>query len=1506
MRFPSAAFAPRLGLLLALAPAAILAPLAAGAQGTEPPADLRSLFAHGFLLGDTNGDGHVDEVHARLVVAEGAGAAGVVAAANLGARLGFESYATDLGLLVPVAEGEDAARAGHPLVVVGRAASLLGGLGIDPDAALADLVAGEGAVVRLPAGPGLPAGGVWVAGADDTGLLAAAAWLAGRYPELWVAGGQTFEGLASALDGRLARGGSEPEAPPAEPADSTGAALADTTAAAEAATTPLARPALASLDRVVVSSARPGVARLAVTVRAPTEEALERARAALDLDAGAGSLVGAGLHRIDVRLEGPGGVLTHPGDARVRLVSERPWSEEGLRPWPARNVADLTLSEFYTTSGIYRDTNEDLLPDRTEAVISVAPSAAGAQGPDARALVDLATRIGHEATGIRLPLVHLTGASDAPETLGFPVLYGVGHDAIDRLRGEGALGTVAEGTAPLPAGTGFLEFVTEALGDDDRSALVVGGADAAGLAAAGRLLAHRIPWLHEPGPESHAMGRHGLGRHGLAEVETEVRRFFQARGFRGQVALALVKLEAWLDRLEAGERPGVAPSDEAGEAGGAWRPDTPLTGLRVELAVDTVPEGLQELVEARVAARFPGLPVEVVAEASAFGSGTGIHEIERDFPWEVDEAWAALRAEVIPALAPGAEGRIELRLSEPPEVRAELARALRDTVAARGARVEVVVLSAWKQGFSWIEEEVIPALQELAPTRIEIDYRHLDESDEVRWQVMGSPTRFLQELYPVEAVLARELGVAEDSVVFRGDRALDATYRVRALDAGGAVVLERSFDARYRVLPYFGVHPDYERVRVSTGWLRAEVAGAVVADQRLATDLDHFWAFWQDEVQPDLRSYLLDLHEGRLTGQTAPFFDELRVEVRLSEPNHRIGIDEEVHSSLESLHNDLYFTSLAFLSHLGDHYGAGGLSYPGRILPWIDPSGTGAPGRARVTLTGRRKASAELVLRVATDAGVVAEAPRWRYPLSPLPTEAPSLRGAAVRAGTGPDDLQVERLLFDVVALDSVGRFEEHRERASEGQIDRTFLPVELLEGMVDQVRALHGQGMLGDALAFEGVGELAFRFGVERADEFTRQVTLPVSGAPAPTRHPELVAQGFRWEEARAQAEAGGEPLVQWSTPIGPAEHDTLLARIGAFPEAHTYHVGTSFLGQPLWAADFLPPVSGRYRSRAKLTALRPTIFLSGRQHANEVSSTSHLLRLGELLVTDPEYRALLARVNVVLNPLLNADGAQLAWEMQQVNPDFTLHAGYLGALGVDVTSGGGSDPLYEESQVRPAIMAAWLPDIFLNLHGYPSHEWVQHVSGYAAWVRGRTVTQRAWWAPRGWFVPGFSWVDDPDHPEIREAQTAILDAMAASITSLPEVEALNRRQYARYARYGRQDVEGFREDFHEGMLVYRSLRGREATGQGPGNPRILTFSATTEAPDETARGAWLELVASAGLAHTTALLRYLAEGEPRVEWKTEGFEGGVTRTVSRRRPVLPPGEDPPGDDPPDDDPPG
>jgi hypothetical protein len=265
---------------------------------------------------------------------------------------------------------------------------------------------------------------------------------------------------------------------------------------------------------------------------------------------------------------------------------------------------------------------------------------------------------------------------------------------------------------------------------------------------------------------------------------------------------------------------------------------------------------------------------------------------------------------------------------------------------------------------------------------------------------------------------------------------------------------------------------------------------------------------------------------------------------------------------------------------------------------------------------------------------------------------------------------------------------------------------------------------------------------------------------------------------------------------------------------------------------------------------------------------------------------------VNVIIHPITNADGAQLAYDLSRSTPNHMLHAGYLGALGVDVTSGQwSSDPLYPESTIRVDLWRSWLPDIFLNPHGYPSHEWVQLFSEYAGWVRNRVTQSRGWWGMRGWFIPGFSYLDDPRYPRHKEAAFAIRDLITEHINAAPDVRALNERAYARYARYGfDHDNENFKLDFSDDVLIYTAIKGSRASAGSRSfmarNPRVTIWSGSTEAPDEPAHGAWMELVATAGLQWDKAILQYLVDGNHEVERDGSEFFEGVRLTMHRPRP--------------------
>ena len=70
---------------------------------------------------------------------------------------------------------------------------------------------------------------------------------------------------------------------------------------------------------------------------------------------------------------------------------------------------------------------------------------------------------------------------------------------------------------------------------------------------------------------------------------------------------------------------------------------------------------------------------------------------------------------------------------------------------------------------------------------------------------------------------------------------------------------------------------------------------------------------------------------------------------------------------------------------------------------------------------------------------------------------------------------------------------------------------------------------------------------------------------------------------------------------------------------------------------------------------------------------------------------------------------------------------------------------------------------------------------------------------------------------------------------------------------------------------------------------PKVTWDEGYTEAPDETAHGAYLHLVAGMGLAYDRVHLNYLAHGTFKITRKEEEYANGVSWKVSRKRPILP-----------------
>jgi hypothetical protein len=1388
-------------------------------------ADLVGVFAPGRLLQDRNGDGVIDFVNARIVLGPGATASDVSAGADIAARLGFETSAMD----IPFREAT-----GQVPIAIGSAGAKAAGIATP----LPPLGPGEG-LVEMTDANGAPA--VIVAGGDDAGTRAAAEWLAGRLPHVWDPNGKTLDAVAADVRSFLGN-----------------ASIGVAGLRVPAVRVRAGSDAVERLDVFVAFGSAADVSRADAALRALSPAASARpaggrggrgGRGARPVPAPAPTPAGApralsysGLRTLHIQFEGTG--------AAAQSVDVPGVTPSPPGPMPSRPGAGakdgLSLANLYAIDGLLGDSDNNLIPDRLDVLLS--PSGEGTAGT-----VDLAARLGLESAGIVVPVAMPADQVKSPESQPTLVLIGISHPLVDDLVKAGKFTRPA-----LQPGEGLIEVVHKAFGE--KSAVIVTGADARGVSRALTEMAVRLPHLWERGKD----------RTMVADVQEDVRRFVAGRTPAGQAASALYKLDKLAEELRGKD----------------------LESAQVTVSLEKPADLFGDFVKREAVSKIKADRLDVTIENRDVQKAKLIFSDDFDVPSEVDEFWEKLHAKVIPAVKKGQAVVLEARLSESPELRADIERRVRDELVKAGAdaaRTKVTIICAYKQGYSWLYDVVRPALTGKPIDQITIRFAKIGPPADWPQASMVVPTRWLLELYPIDETLSRDLKIPVDKIRFEERPIGSPTYEVVATGTGGQELFHGTFDPKFVERPFYDQFPTYERVRVTTGWINAQVQGKAVVDDRIETDPERFWDHFQAKTLPAIYTHEMKIAKGKPRPEDAPFFGELRIDVTLSEPSYKLGIDNEQIASLESVQEELYFNTLQFFDVLGREARGPALDYIGRVIPIVHPKSDGKAGHAKVTFTGFDTNRPCVIVDYKQRDGRVGQE---RLDIPKITTETPVPLAVRVRDGQN----GIEQLDFRL----KVDTQEDERaalvKKVTAEQADDRILSAVQVRAVIANLGRLRAAGMYRDALAYHDLGGLRVSTGLDfEAAKTDTVLALESNGAPAPFPDiKKLLPPGYKYD---------GKTIVQWDTPIPPPEGFEMLAKMSTFPEATVYKVGETYLGKDSWAMDLMPPIEASHWSQAKATTLKPTIVYSARQDANEVSSTSHTLRLAEMLLTDPQFKPYLKRVNVVFHPFTNPDGAQLAYDLYKITRDYMLHPGYLGSLGVSLVSRTDPDPMYPESAIRPKLWRTWLPDIFLNPHGYPSHEWVQLFSEYVPWIRNRISEARGWWGMRGWFIPGFSYLDDPKYPRNKEAAFHIRDLITQNMNAVPSVKAFNEHAYARYGRYTSTfDEENFKMDFSNGVMIFTAIKGSRAAGAGAAGggrggtgggddymtrqPNITIFFGSTEAPDETAYDDWMKLVATMGLQWDKALLQSILDGNHVVDRKASSFFGGVALSLDRPRP--------------------
>ena len=241
-----------------------------------------------------------------------------------------------------------------------------------------------------------------------------------------------------------------------------------------------------------------------------------------------------------------------------------------------------------------------------------------------------------------------------------------------------------------------------------------------------------------------------------------------------------------------------------------------LDSISVSIHVEKADEGLGDFVRARLAETLPADRFDVTVDNLDVQNAQLLIDEEFEIASEVNEFWDAFRFSVLPRVHHGQGVVIDALLSEPPQVRSQIEQQAMQELLDAGADPEstaVTVLSAYKQGYSWLYDAVRPALDGQRIDTLIIRFAEIGPPEEWPQQAMYTPTRWLLEIFPIDEVLARELSIDLRRIRFDKMPIGSATYEVIAIfpydggEAGGRKVIYLALPSSRKIFLQFVLFP---------------------------------------------------------------------------------------------------------------------------------------------------------------------------------------------------------------------------------------------------------------------------------------------------------------------------------------------------------------------------------------------------------------------------------------------------------------------------------------------------------------------------------------------------------------------------------------------------------------------------------------------------------------------------------------------------------------------------
>ena len=1082
-------------------------------------------------------------------------------------------------------------------------------------------------------------------------------------------------------------------------------------------------------------------------------------------------------------------ILTYPGCASITLelkqgnkssqitlqrmgYPKRILTPSYKRPFRSRiSGKNFNLLNLFSSKGFYSDADKDGIMDTLDASL-ILPQNSSLFGA-----AQLASRLVLKTAGASFPILYLDREIENKKSLVTPILIGQNNSFNKELIKRGKLKIPA-----LKKGQAMVKVVSQAF--NKSNALTIVGTDEAALEKILTYLSKTFPYLDDY--------REGNSR--ITDVSSDLEKFF--KGENGSA-------EAYFDQKLKKIVNDIKGMD--------------LEYIKAELFLPQKNQKFEEYIKKFL--RDSALADNLEIESFELRGGKEIFKKEKEFPWEGDEALKLIQEKIKTYNSSKLPVKISLGISESPDLRGKIKNKIEKLLIRHNiSEFEVKVLSAYKQGFFWLLEDILPALKGKNIGRLSIRFAEERDNFDKLKRFYSEPYRWLQELYPVDEILAKEANLPLDRIEFEMKKEKEPIYQVQAFDEKNRLLFEQSFSPRTRETTFLEVLPEWGTVKLTTGWLKIEKGNEVVLDTSLKTDLEQFWSYYQKEILPSVYSYVMKKTGKDPTFSKQPYFKRLLVEMWFSEPDYKLGIDEEIVSSLEAIHDEIYFDTLDFLRGITEidteereiPEDTSRYSAPGNILPLIHPSLEGGKGKVRIIFEDWQARSPQLILKWKEKTGEE----------SSKKIAFPSIKAK---------DLHVPSFIYN-------------------GQKER-------IENLFIEIKVEKEAEYLTLIDLSESWRELQHK-GIIKAFDYPKlkTITLRIKFKELEKEEPLLVTFKAPEKKSVPPPLPKNKNIVPTDRIISPQMCLDIVRQLSRFKTIHSYFGGRSYENRKIPVLEIFSPME-KYVSLPRLITFKPTLYLSARQHANEVSSTNYVLKLAELLAKERTYQKYAKKMNFVLHPMENPDGAELAYELQKLTPFHSLHAGRYSSLGIDVGSQVSTPkPLLPESKVRQNLYNKWLPDIYLNLHGYPSHEWVQQFSNYSPYLF------RDYWIPRGMFTYYRS-LSLPIYQKWKRSGDELRKFIIKEIKTNERINSSNKKFYDRYYRWAsRWQPHMDYLELHDGVNLYAKRRSSQASKLS--TRRKITFvEETPELMDETAHGSWLNFLCEQGLTYLRAHMKYLSQ---------------------------------------------